>query len=125
MLILTFTLYPPTYLIIVLWEAVIVGRDGRDKLGTGVSKHVLKDLLLSLLQSKIIQYFMLTLHITATYNILCSMLFLSALGLSTYIATLSKTEIGTRSLKVWHFWSKEGALLKNWNKMAKFVVNII
>ena len=51
MLILTCTLYPPTYLIIVLWEAVIVGRDGRDKLGTGVSKHVLKDLLLSLLQS--------------------------------------------------------------------------
>ena len=80
-----------TYLIIVVWEAVVVGRDGRDKLGTGVSKHVLKDLLLSLLQSshlvlkpllqlrvdsfiymltsekiKIIQYFMLTLHITAT-----------------------------------------------------------
>ena len=44
-------IYPHIYLIIVLWEAVIVGRDGRDKVGTGVSKHVLKDLLLSLLQS--------------------------------------------------------------------------
>ena len=32
-------IYPHIYLIIVLWEAVIVGRDGRDKLRTGRRKQ--------------------------------------------------------------------------------------
>ena len=40
------------YLVVVLWQAVIVGRDGGDELGTGVAKHVLKHLLLSLLQPR-------------------------------------------------------------------------
>ena len=38
------------YLIVVLWQAVVVRGDRGDELRTGVCKHVLKHLLLSLLK---------------------------------------------------------------------------
>ena len=39
-----------THLVVVLREALVVGRNWRDEFGTGVRKHVLKHLLLALLK---------------------------------------------------------------------------